>query len=323
MKGKFSTTWGTSAFPQQQLSEALTNYDASAVLARQAGNALLEAQARCNAAAAAAQAGEHVRADEMNAEALKGIAPLGNSHAKAFLLLTSATDRPSDQINCGGMPTQRLMLRAHRSLEEALKSSDQLEDLPIETYALGYLAQLYEQDGQREAALALTRRAIFAAQQAQLPEALYRWEWQEGRLLKAQGSQPAAIEAYRRAVQTLQPIRSDVSLGFGNASRHQSFREAQGPLFLELADLLLLEARSATVPEAEQSLLREARETVEQLKNVELNDYFCDDCVDFQRSSTRDLEAMDEQTAVIYLIPLPARTEVLVGLSSGLKRFTA
>ncbi len=31
---------------------------------------------------------------------------------------------------------------------------------------------------------------------------------------------------------------------------------------------------------------------------------------------------MDQQTAVIYLIPLPTRTEVLVGLTSGLKRFT-
>ena len=322
LEGAILNDLGNLCFSQQRLLEALTNYNASAVLARQAGNALLEAQARCNAAAAAAQAGDHVQADEMNAETLKAITPLGNSHAKAFLLLTSAQTDRRVKLTAEGSE-QRLLLRAHRSLEEALKLSDQLEDLPIKTYALGYLAQLYDLDGQREAALGLTRRAIFAAQQAQLPEALYRWEWQEGRLLKAQGSNQPAIEAYRRAVQTLQPIRSDVSLGFGNTSRPQSFREAQGPLFLELADLLLLEARSATVPEAEQNLLREARETVELLKNVELNDYFCDDCVDFQRSRTRDLESIDEQTAVIYLIPLPARTEVLVGLSSGLKRMTA
>jgi CHAT domain-containing protein len=84
-----------------------------------------------------------------------------------------------------------------------------------------------------------------------------------------------------------------------------------------------LESRSAANSETEQRLLREARDTVEQLKTVELNDYMCDDCVDVQRSQVRELEAVDEHTAVIYLIPLPTRTEVLVGLGSGLKRFTA
>ena len=171
--------------------------------------------------------------------------------------------------------------------------------------------------------MTLTRRAAFVAQQAQMPEALYRWEWQTGRLLKAQGKIEAAMTAYRRAVQTLQPIRSDVSLGYGNAATRLSFRESDGPLFFELADLLLQQAKSATDPKQEQDLLLAARDTVEQLKTVELEDYFCDDCVDVQRVKTRALEAVDEHTAVIYLIPLPTRTEVLVGLTSGLKRFTA
>jgi CHAT domain-containing protein len=62
---------------------------------------------------------------------------------------------------------------------------------------------------------------------------------------------------------------------------------------------------------------------VEQLKSVELQSYFCDDCMDVQQSKSRTLEAIDKSTAVIYLIPLPTRTEVLVGLNSGLKRFEA
>jgi CHAT domain-containing protein len=170
--------------------------------------------------------------------------------------------------------------------------------------------------------LALTRRAAFTAQQAQMPEALYRWEWQTGRLLNAQGNIEPAILAYRRAVQTLQPIRSDVSLGYGNASARLSFRESEGPLFFELADLLLRQAKSATDPKREQDLLLEARDTVEHLKTVELEDYFCDECVDVQRVRTRAVETVDEHSAVVYLIPLPTRTEVLVGLTSGLKRFT-
>jgi CHAT domain-containing protein len=67
----------------------------------------------------------------------------------------------------------------------------------------------------------------------------------------------------------------------------------------------------------------EARDTVESLKTVELEDYFCDECVDVQRVKTRVVENVDKNSAVIYLIPLPDRTEVLVGQSSGLTRFTA
>jgi CHAT domain-containing protein len=307
---------------QQQFSAALTSYEASASAAVQTGDSLLLAQARCNAALAAVQAREYEKADGLNAQAVKEITSLGPSHAKAFLWLTSGQiDR---QIKLTGSDSERrLLLRAHSSFTQALELAGQLQDLSLETYALGYLAQLYERDGQTDAALDLTRRAVFAAQEAQRPEALYRWEWQKGRLLKAKGDNKSAVGAYRRAVQTLQPIRSDVSLGFGNASRPQTFREAQGPLFLGLADLLLQESQSASNPAEEQQLLREARDAVEQLKNVELNDYFCDDCVDLQRARTRDLDTVEDHTAIIYLIPLPDRTEILIGLRSVLKRFTA
>jgi len=85
------------------------------------------------------------------------------------------------------------------------------------------------------------------------------------------------------------PSRGDVSLGYGNATARLSFRESEGPLFFELADLLLQLAKSASDPKREQELLLEARDTVEHLKTVELEDYFCDECVDVQRVRTRAL----------------------------------
>ncbi len=306
---------------QQKYAEALTAYEESVALARQTSNSWLTAQTLCNAAATAARAGEYNKADDLNTQALRETDGLDASHAKAFLLLTAGqTDRQIKLTDA--KPAQRLMLRAHQSIQQALELAEKIDDRSIETYALGYLGQLYEQDGQLGAALALTRRAAFAAQQAQMPEALYRWEWQDGRLLKTQGDTEPAIAAYRRAVQTLQPIRNDVSLGYGNGTARLSFRETEGPLFFEMADLLLQQSKSAPDPSKEQALLLEARDTVEQLKAVELEDYFCDHCVDVQRSKARAIEAVDEQTAVVYLIPLPTRTEVLVGLTSGLKRFT-
>jgi CHAT domain-containing protein len=321
LKAEVLNEMGNLAVAQGRASDALSHYEATIAAARQVGNFQLLAGALCNAASSSIGIQEYAGADRLNSMALKEIEGLGGTHAKAFLLLTAGqVDRriKLEEPEAG----QRLRLRAHRSFQQALELAGELRDLSLETYALGYLAQIYMEDEQPKFALELARRAAFSAQQAQMPEALYRWEWLQGRLLRSQGVEQEAIEAYRRAVQTLEPIRSDVALGHGNAGTLVAFREGQGPLFFELADLLLMASRSAATAEAEQSLLREARDTVEHLKAVELNDYFCDDCVDLQRSRVLDVEIVDPHTAVLYLIPLSNRTEVLLGLSSGLKRFT-
>jgi CHAT domain-containing protein/Tfp pilus assembly protein PilF len=313
---------GNSLAAQQKYSEALALFAEAATIGRGTTNAWLTARALCNAGSTAAQAGAYRQADDLTGQALSEIERLEPVHGKAFLLLSAAlTDLKIGTSTPDAK--DRLLLRAHTSLTQALGLAETLKDLQIKTYALGYLAQLYERDGQVEPALDLAARAIFAAQQAQMPEALYRWEWQSGRLLNSRNEVEPAIAAYRRAVQTLKTIRNDVSLGPGNLIGRPSFRDSDGPLFFELADLLLQQAKATTDPKREQAFLTEARDTVEQLKAVELEDYFCDDCVDVARAKSRSVEAVDEHTAVVYLIPLPTRTEILVGLTSGLKRFTS
>ena len=312
---------GNALASEQNYPDALKAYNESCALARQSGNSLQAAQALCNAAVAALHAGEPGKAVEFNAQALGESERLPSSHDKAFLLLTAGqTDSQIQLTNTA--ESHRVMLRAYESYEKALSIAREKKDPAIETYALGYLGRLYEQDQQTDAALQFTRRAVFVAQAAQMPEALYRWEWQSGRLLRKQGEIEPAIAAYHRALQTLQPIRSDLSAGYGNDVSRQTFRESEGPLFYELADLLLLQAGSATNATKEQELLLEARDTVESLKTVELEDYLCDECVDLLRLKRRAVEAVDPHSAVIYLIPLADRTELLVGLSSGLKRFS-
>ena len=166
---------GNSLAAQQKFSDALKVYRESADLSRHGGNTPASAQALCNAALMAARAGDNDSADGLNIEALKATHDLAASHGKAFLLLTAGqTDR---QIKFpDAEAAKRVMLRANSSFQEALQIAEQQGDHATETYALGYLGQIYEQDGQVESALSLTRRAAFAAQQAQMPEARYRWE---------------------------------------------------------------------------------------------------------------------------------------------------
>lgn len=306
---------------EQQFPEASTAYEDSLRSIDAEDRSGLKAQVLVNAAAAASRAGQLGKAGDLNKRALEEVERLQSSHAKVFLLITAGqTER--GLATGSSESTNRALLGAQKIFQQALSVSESMGNRPMQSYALGYLAELYEQDGQVGAALKLSRRAAFAAQEAALPEALYRWEWQTGRLLKKQGDTEGAVAAYRRAVQSLQSIRSDVSMGFGNASGRRSFRESEGPLFYELSDLLLVQARTATDPKREQELLSDARDTVEQLKAAELEDYFCDECVDLQRLKARRIEAIDPHSAVVYLIPLPDRTELLLGLASGLKRFT-
>jgi CHAT domain-containing protein len=69
--------------------------------------------------------------------------------------------------------------------------------------------------------------------------------------------------------------------------------------------------------------LLEARDTVESQKVAELQDYFKDSCnVNTHSHETLVDEAIASNTAVIYPILLPDRTELLVSYSTGIKRYT-
>jgi CHAT domain-containing protein len=286
------------------MAEADTNQNAAAILYNNLGN-LLAAQGKTAAALdayqqatdrttnelLAAKAAVNAAAcnPELNGIALLSLDGLPVTHEKAFLLIRAGqTDAKNQQP-----------ARALDSYRQAQQIAEQLGDRRALSYALGYRAQLQN-------SIELTRQAAFIAQEIQAPEALYRWEWQLGRLHKAQGDRQAALAAYRRAVQTLQSIHYDLAMS------QTPFRESVGPVYFELADLLLQESQ-----------LTEARDTIEQVKSVEIDDYFRDECMALLRSKAARIENVDPRTAVIYVIPLADRTELLVGCSDGLKRFTA
>jgi CHAT domain-containing protein/uncharacterized protein HemY len=282
---------------QHQTDDALASFLEAARLAHQQTNSLLAAKAYANAAACARPADSA----QYNQAALDEIGRLPATHDQALLYL-----------RCGQTDWRRQQPdRAAESYERARAIAEQLNDQRALTYALGYLGELRAAANQLPAAMDLTRRAAFVAQEIQLPDALYRWEWQTGRLHRAQGNRAAAIAAYRRAVETLQPIRHD--LLFSPDVAGASFRETVVPVYYELTDLLLQQADTPAV-------LREACDTLEQLKSLELEDYLQDECLNLAHAAR--LENIGEKTAVIYIIPLPDRTELLVGIGRKLQRVT-
>ena len=127
------------------------------------------------------------------------------------------------------------MPRAWRSFRDALAVAQAIGDARAASYAWGYLGHLYEDEGRYQEALDLTRRALFALQSVQAPEASYQWQWQSGRVLQALGQSEAAMDAYRQAVETLQAIRHEMGVAYGEPLR---FRQTLGPVYTEFLDLL-------------------------------------------------------------------------------------
>lgn len=207
-----------------------------------------------------------------------------------------------------------------RLLATAVEQARNLGDRRAEAYALGSLGGLYEQTQQWSSAKNLTQQALLLAQAINAPDIAYRWQWQLGRLLKAEadtqgGNSPAqadAIAAYTEAVSTLQSLRND--LVAINPDIQFSFREEVEPVYRQLVDLLLQAERNAQ-PSQQQSLLSQARVVIESLQLAELNNFFRAACLDAQPVSVDQIvDQGNSSTAVIYPIVLPDRLEIILKL---------
>jgi filamentous hemagglutinin family protein len=300
--------------------EALASYAESAQLAQRAGEGLREAQALSNAARAALDAGEPARATALLERADQRIDSLEASQQKVYVLIHLGK---SYEQRARISPGQRSadLLRAHARLTAALELGESLGDDRARSYALGNLGTLYEGERRYVEARYLTRQAVAAAEAANAPESLYRWYWQEGRILWGEGRAADAIQAYRRSVDLLEETRQETLTRYDASEVY--FRRAVAPVYLDLVDALLQSAQRAPDTADSIPLLVEARGTMEHLKAAELRDYFRDECVADLEAKSQPLDRVAANVAVIYPILLQERTELLVSLPSGLRRYTA
>lgn len=284
-------------------------YRDAAAAARAAGNPGLALLADANAARAAVEAGAR---DDIPAD-LERIATAAQGTPEAVRLdihlgrtaSLLAFRHPDD--TAAWTTAANLLGRAERQARDEKRPR-------MTSYALGFRGELYERRNRRDDALVLTRRALLAALEADAPDALYRWQWQLGRLDRAAGQTDAALEQYRQAAATLDGLRRQASA----ATAAWDTASAQS-LYLELADLLLRKAAETAEPAPRQALLVEARDALEAQKAEELTDYFRDECLAAQRKARPD---EIPGTVFVYPIALPDRLAILVGGSGPLELVT-
>lgn len=319
--------YATRQTPQaNDLSQAFHFYRQSADAAQRAGNDAMAARATTHAVMVMVKAYAADYAHLEGPETLKSLLdralaylrPMAASHAQVYDLINVglAYDELRRYLPASDNP---LLRQAADVLREAAAVAESLEDARAASYAWGHLGHLYEAEHRYRDALQLTQRAIFAVQQQHAPEALYRWQWQTGRLMRALGDRDAAIVAYQQAVETLQGLRESLSCAYGQS--HTEFRTALGPLYFGLADLRLQRAAADPGTARANSDLQHARRAVEQFKVAELDDYWGNICIGASRSEPVSLETVSNTAVVVYPIVLPDRLELLVGLPGELKRF--
>jgi CHAT domain-containing protein len=312
---------GNLAASQGKFADALTAYTESFQMAQPAQVQHLMATALTNAARVSLPLHQYRESKTKLDQATGMLRGLEPSHQQISAFITVGLTYAKLRAFLVELKTD-LTLAAYEAFHEAAKAADRLGDHRASSYAWGHLGKLYEDDRRYADALGVTQHAILMGRQAAAPEALYRWQWQAGRLLKALGRPGDAIEAYRQAIIAVQSIRPEVSAAAAEDQSGASFRETVGAVYFELADLLLRGSEREADSQHREAILREARDTVELFKVAELQDYFQDDCVQAARSQATGLELVSKTAVVIYPIMLQDRLEILVSLPSGMMRKT-
>lgn len=250
--------------------------------------------------------------EERLATAKKDIALLQDAPLKGRHYLTLGTLYREAQVDLGMPAAWRA--RAHDAYTRALQLADGGSGT-LQSYALGYIGALYEDEERWAPALTYTRKAALAAQREGSDASLYQWQWQSGRILRAQGKPDEALQAYRLASDTLASVRLDVA-----ERSDRGFQRDVAPLYFELADLLLARTPLLASNEAIQKNLLDVRNTLEQLKVAEVEDYFEDECA--VNKDRPQLEQFAGNAAIVYPVLLADRIELLLSLPGGLTQFT-
>lgn len=198
-------------------------------------------------------------------------------------------------------------------LATTIRQAQALGDRRSESFATGTLGHLYETLEQWPEAIQLTQSALELAQTINATDISYRWQWQLGRIYKAEAEADQAISAYSSAVDTLKRLRTD--LVAVNPAVQVSFQDNVEPIHRELVSLLLAPERATTSED-----LETARATIESLQLAELDNFFREACLD---TAAVDIDQLDERAAVVYPVILTDRLEIVVSLPNQALRHYA
>ncbi|MEC4894757.1 MAG: CHAT domain-containing protein [Oscillatoria sp. PMC 1051.18] len=286
---------GNIARDLEQYEVAVNYYQEAAKLA---ANELTQVQVELNLISLLVQTQEWEEAEKLIAEIELKISELAPSRASIYarINLAASAREIAKQTKQKNRQTIALILAT------GVQQAREIGDRRAEAYSLYQLSKLYNENQQRSPAQTLSQQALQIAQQLNAADLVARAAAELGRILNQQGKIEAAKSAYREAYQNLQSLRSD--LVAIESEIQFNFTSSVEPIYREFVSLLLQ-------PDASQADLKQAREVIEALQIVELDNFFRDACLDVKQVQ---IDQIDTEAAVIYPIILPSRLEVILSL---------
>lgn len=289
-----------------QYDAALNAYKSGVNIAANAGLSDIEHQAMLNVA---------LLHDQFNKS--------GDADAQLELLAASLANNSSANaphwLGAGKLAMLYGKDNAFDLLNKGRELADQQNDVFSQSIANGYLGNLYEKAGKTADALALTDVAISYAQQGDFGNLMVQWEWQRGRIFSDQSDSKRSLAALRRAVLHVEASRQDIPVEYSGG--RSSFRETLGPLYSDLARSLL-DVAAMSSGEQQQSLYREARQSVELIKRTELEDYFNNRCA-LNGVDEVVLDNIGQHTASLYPIIFEDRLDILLSINGAISHFSS
>jgi len=273
---------------------AIAHYQQAATIASQP---LTKVQAQINLLSLLLENKDITAAKELIPEIQSQLATLPNNQASIYASINFA-DTIINTVNKKDVA---------QILANSVKQAKAIGNKRGESYGLGILGGLYEQNKQWQEAQNLTQQALLIAQGINASDIAYRWQWQLGRLLKVKGNIQEAIAAYDAAVSTLQSLRKDfVSV---NQQVQFNFRDSVEPIYRQSVQLLLQESGEGK-PD-----LDKVRQRIEALQLAELDNFFREACLNNQFVVLDKIVDQDNpNTAIFYPIILDNKLEVVLKL---------
>ena len=296
---------GNIALALENPQQAISFYEQAAAKTSQP---LLKAEAQLNQLYSLITSEQRQQADNLVSEIIPTVADLSSNPSRRgiYVRVNLAKSLITLSSSHNNIINEQQLNEAKNLLKTSLQQAQKLQDTKAESYALGTLGYLYEQQQQWSPGRKYTQQAVQLAQVIDAPELTYQWQWQLGRLLKTQGNHSGAIASYSEAVGALESLQGDLVVT--NTDAQFSFRKSVEPVYRELVSLLLERQNGQEVSKTN---LVQARDTIESLQLAELNNFFREACLDAQPTS---IDAIDSKAAVIYPIILSDRLEVIVSL---------
>ncbi len=290
--------------------------------------------------------GELVEAQLLLSPLRQRLDPLPESHAAIYARINFAQSQVKLFEN--NLSDSSQILELENLLDQIQQQAARLNSPRAISYVIGLQGHLAELQQDWTTAEQLTREALSVAQEVvsvpeqgfvTAPDVRYLWQWQLGRILKAQADQSKnaaqyqdATLAYETAIDILQSLQLD--LVAANQDEQFNFRDSIEPAYRQYIQLLLrsaptnqlLEQLNAPNHQA-QDQLKKARLSLQNLQTTELQNFLRAACINIRNIDldtivqTTSEQQQEDRTALIYPIVLPERLSVVLKLPQSEQLF--